>query len=373
MLIDVLIEISVNSRFIKYYENLGYIIPTYINKQGKTVYDRKGKLLVKQSDFQKQSNKTVSVLCDYCGVEYKISLDNRYKYFENGIIHKDSCLGCFPKKVVESNMLTYSVENVMHVNSFKEKMFETNIKKYGVKSPIQNPDVLEKMSKTSMIKYGVKYHISSSGVRTKSKAVFMKKYGVENPMQSKDVQEKTRNTNILKFGFPTPCQNRDIMEKVEKTNLDRYGNTCSLLNKDVAEKSRISMYNNGTQQCSNQQKFIHNIIGGHLNYPCDRLNLDIAFPEEMIYVEYDGGGHDLNVTLGGISRESFNTKETKRYLFLKSLGWRMIKFISPKDYLPTKEKILELFNDAKSQLCEDLHHVNILFDKNLCNYSLAKI
>jgi hypothetical protein len=64
----------------------------------------------------------------------------------------------------------------------------------------------------------------------------------------------------------------------------------------------------------------------------------------MIYVEYDGSGHELNITLGKTTKEEFELKEQRRYYALKNRGWRQIRIISRNDLLPTDVKIMELIN-----------------------------
>ena len=58
---------------------------------------------------------------------------------------------------------------------------------------------------------------------------------------------------------------RDILLKVQETNIKKYGCKWSLQNKEIRLKSKKSLYKNGTAQCSKQQLYIHNIIGGRLN------------------------------------------------------------------------------------------------------------
>lgn len=78
--------------------------------------------------------------------------------------------------------------------------------------------------------------------------------------------------------------------------------------------------------------------------------LDIAYPEEMIYIEYDGSGHDLNVKLGKTSIEKFKFNEFKRFNYLKKEKWKMIKIISKKDLLPNDELIIKLIKYCKNML-----------------------
>ena len=54
----------------KYYENLGYEMPRYINKYGKLVINQKEYIEVKVEDLPKNSMVKVFIECDYCGKKY---------------------------------------------------------------------------------------------------------------------------------------------------------------------------------------------------------------------------------------------------------------------------------------------------------------
>lgn len=109
--------------------------------------------------------------------------------------------------------------------------------------------------------------------------------------------------------------------------------------------------------------------------------LDIAFPDQFIYIEYNGGGHDLQVKLGNITKEQFNTQETKRYNYLKSKGWKLIRITSSKDYLINDIDMKLIFNQSLELLensswieinIDELVMFNNQFNKNL-NISIFKL
>lgn len=95
---------------------------------------------------------------------------------------------------------------------------------------------------------------------------------------------------------------------------------------------------------STQQKMIHGIVGGDLNYVVGTACLDIAFVENKTYIEYDGSGHNLSVILGSKSKEEFEEKEKRRRYALYRRGWKEIRIISKKDRLPNENCILNIFN-----------------------------
>lgn len=129
-------------------------------------------------------------------------------------------------------------------------------------------------------------------------------------------------------------------------------------------KQAKSLYENGNVACSNQQKYLNNLFGGKLNYPIGKYNVDICFPEEKIYIEYDGGGHDLRVKLNLLTYDEFNKKEISRNYYLMRRGWKQIRIISSNDKLPSDGKLLYLLNYARDYLNLGHHYIIFDIDKN---------
>lgn len=146
------------------------------------------------------------------------------------------------------------------------------------------------------------------------------------------------------------------------------------------ERIQKTMYKHGTQQCSSQQKYLHDLIGGELNYPLNSSTLDIAFPEEKFYIEYDGSGHDLSVKLGNVTQEEFDKKEKNRRYALYKLKWNEIRIISRKDNLPNNEMLLKMisfsknyFNTGHSWIVFDIDYKNVKSSQFDMNYEYGQI
>lgn len=197
----------------------------------------------------------------------------------------------------------------------------------------------------------------------KAKEIGLLIHGVENRSWSDEARQKRVNTNIKKYGTEYTLSNKEVRDKIKNTNLLKYGDENPMRNNEVKNKNRNSRINgelnNKGIPVSRQQKYFHDVLGGEINYPVDRLYLDIAFPENNIYIEYQGSGHDLSIQLNKISANEFDKKEMKRYYFLKNRGWKMIEIISKSDHVPAKEKILEMISYAKEKLKESSY---IVFD-----------
>ena len=66
------VEITLNVKQIKYYEDLGYEIPRYFHKHNGLCVKRGTKILVKVEDLSKNSHVKIKVKCDCCDKEYEI-------------------------------------------------------------------------------------------------------------------------------------------------------------------------------------------------------------------------------------------------------------------------------------------------------------
>ena len=174
-----------------------------------------------------------------------------------------------------------------------------------------------------------------------------KKYGVYVASQSDIFKEKTRKTNLERYGAENVMRSSQIKERLQQSNLCKYGVLCTLQVPEVKEKVLQSYYKNGTQKTSKQQLYLHSLYGGEINYPISYYATDICFPEEKLVIEYDGGGHDLRVTLGRLTQEEFNQKEIIRNNIIKREGYKQMRIISTKDLLPSDTILLQMLTQAK--------------------------
>lgn len=151
-----------------------------------------------------------------------------------------------------------------------------------------------------------------------------------------------------------------------------------LLSKDKCkfcriEKRRKVFLKLDKASCSTQQKYLHNLLGGELNYPCKKYFLDIAFPDDMIYIEYNGGAHDRKVKIGEMSEECFIKKETERNEFLYKLGWRKIEINSKNDYIAQDNIILNEIHKAKRSFNKGCFYYFINFNSKIMDEKFGKL
>lgn len=304
MLIEEEFEIKINNKNINYFRNLGYEV------------SMRDVITVPTSQLSKGSHVKVLVQCDYCEEKFR-RIYKDYLKFKGKLIDKDACKKCRPQKAKENNMAKYGVESIRHVEEINNKIKETNIERYGVETPFE-----------------------SEKIREKGKQTTLKMYGVDNFFKVPNFKEIQEASMLKKYGYRRWTDNPELLKK-------------------ATEKYVKTMYENGTAPASRQQVYINDVLGGVLNYPYSRLMLDIAFPEEKIYVEFQGSGHDLDVQLGKMSEEQFKKKDINRYYFMKREGWKMIEIISANDMLPYPYKLLEILEYSRSVLKDSSY---IVFD-----------
>lgn len=83
-LLNTEVMIGINSSNVKYYENLGYIIPKHLDSHKKMRYKNGTKINVKIDDLQHGSGVKLDAMCDNCRKEYIISYNNYVRSNHNG-------------------------------------------------------------------------------------------------------------------------------------------------------------------------------------------------------------------------------------------------------------------------------------------------
>lgn len=364
-------------------------------------------LEVKVEDLSFCSTALVETTCDYCGklrqpikyVDYNAQTKNGTK--------KCCCVDCAKFKREESMLAKYGNKNPMAVPELAKKRNETNLRKYGSISPSGNAEVREKQKATLMANYGVENPSLSKEIQDKRKQTFIERFGVENPLlnsdvkervlktiferygvenvsQNKEIQDKRTQTFIEHFGVSAPLQNKECFEKLKQTNLDKYGVESVFQLEETRQKAKQTNlkrygYENPMQspeflekwfakngsnfvKTSNQQRYLCNLYNGILNYPFKCFALDVYLPEDKLDIEFDGSGHRMSVSLGGVTEEEFEKKELYRNVALNKEGYKQMRIISIKDKLPSDKKLLEMFDFACNYFSLYPHHSWIEFN-----------
>lgn len=316
MLISKSVIIKWNGRNREWYQSKGY--GEYLHSQP---FD------VDIKDLMPTSPIKVEVSCDYCG---EISLKKYLNYIvARKEVEIDCCIKseCQNKKREAVLFHRHGVTNAQGLDWVKSKTESTMMSKYGVKNPMDIDGVKDKLIANNLEKYGVPYHT-----------------------QTMEWKDKVKLSNLEKYGVEHVTQLQEVKDRIAETNLIKYGNTHALSNPEIKAKSIKTKFKNGTGISSTQQRLLNKVIGGELNYPYYGAMLDIAFPNEKLYLEYNGGGHWLSVKLGDETIEEFEERNRRRWYSLYRDGWKEIRITSLKDKLPSDDKLIEMFNTAKSKL-----------------------
>ena len=323
------VEVKVNGFTAGYYETLGYKIPmkkasksTYKRHKKEFVYDTSKTITVKVKDLPKNSDTYVDVLCDMCKEK---SMSVRYADYNKAMESTGSyvCKDCSYIKKEQTNIARYG-DFYVKTEEFKKKRLETCLSKFGVESPLQNKEIMNKVRSTNL-----------------------ERYGCASPSQVPEFKEKAKFTILEHFGVNCASKSEKVKEKIRMTNLQRYGVPYTQQSPEVRAKANETLCKNGNQKTSKQQLYLYSLYGGELNYPISYYAVDICFPEEKIYLEYSGGGHDLRVTLGRLTQEEFDKREIIRNNILKKEGYKKIEIVSKKDHLPSDQVLFQMLLDAK--------------------------
>jgi len=189
----------------------------------------------------------------------------------------------------------------------------------------------------------------------------------------KCIEKKKIETCKKNFGTKYPSQSEEVKQKMIESRIESLGVPWAMQNKNVKKKTKKSLYKNGTAPYSKQQLYLCNLLNGKLNYPIDNCSVDILLDHNIV-IEYNGGGHDKNVHAGVIARKEFEEKERKRDYFIKSQGYKIIKIISPRDYLPPDDKLIELISNAIKFMKENnTNHYNIEFGDKINDKKYGKL
>lgn len=342
MILDQIVEMTMRGPAVSYYRAKGYNF-----RYGETIE-------VAITDLPHQSNKMIHVKCDYCNSEQLIS----YCTYNDNIKKHDGkygCRLCAGPRIQESIIKKYGKSHML-VPEIIKKQKQTNMLRYGVEHAAQNADIKEKAKQTCIEKYGVKAATCNAQIREKVRKTTIERYGKEGVTTLPEFEEKRKATNLNKYGVEYVLQSKTVQEKSRQTMLNKYGVENCMQNKSIREKAQQTLYCNQSQQVSAQQLYLHELYQGELNYPCSYYSLDIYLPRYNLDIEYNGGGHTLQVKLGDITEEEFNQKEIIRSVQLKRQGVNQFTIISRKDWLPSDSILLRMLQDTISYLSSTNHH-----------------
>lgn len=356
MILDEFVEMRLNQRNMRYYEDKGYKIPKHIDKNNNLVGIVGETIMVNVKDLPPKSNLNINVECDVCHLPKVLSFANYQKSIN--ILGFYACSKCKGKKL-SIIIKNYSDEKKKEIF---EKMQETYKANHGNYPFSQAPDSLDKKEHTLCDKYSVNHQMKAECIREKVNQTNLKKYGATRAIGLPEYREKAKVTNLLRYGVEYASKSQYIKDKIRNTNMIRYGIPTSLVSEETMVNNVIRRFENGGCPSSIQQRYVCCLYDGILNYPLVYYNLDIALPSEKLDVEYDGGGHMLSVKLGTETEQEFFYRTIYRRVRLKKEGWHIMRIISLKDNLPSDAILLEMLNFARQFFADNPERSWIEFD-----------
>lgn len=355
------VEVKISGLNYQWYVDRGYTFEKeyFTRSDGKPGAKFKP-IIVKVEDLKPNSRIYVDVVCDKCGDTKSI----QYASYTQAINRSGEyyCIHCNKYHREQTCIEKFGTAHPAQLPEMKEKSKQKCLEKYNVEYAICSPQVREKVIQSNIKHWGVENVSQSEIIKEKKRQKSIEKFGTENVLQVPEIREKIRITNHMKYGYDNAIENPKIREKAKQTNLNNWGYENVFSSPEIISKIHQTMHKNNNFECSSQQKYIFDLLGGELNYPINRYMLDIAFPDENIYIEYNGSGHFLCVKLGHCSQEEFNQKEIIRNNILKRRGWKKIEIISSNDKLPSDEILLQMLDISKQYFKDYPKHSWISWD-----------
>ena len=259
-------------------------------------------------------------------------------------------------------MNRFGTKSALESDVVKAKIKATVQSKYGVDHYSKTSEYKEKFTATMNQRYGVSHAAQSPEFKKKMANTLYERYGYYNSQQCPSIREKTIETNRSKYGVSYPSQRKEFKDIVRKNSIKKYGVENPAQLPEVRRKIALTLSQNNTVATSKQQLYIHNLYGGELNGVVSYYNCDIVFRDEKLICEVDLGGHDLCVKIGASTEKEFKRKEYVRDRNIKSEGFRIIRIISRKDYLPSDTILLQMLQYARDFFTQNPDRSWISFD-----------
>lgn len=359
-LLDCNVIIKITNRNAKFYKELGYEVKR--TKEAQT-------LVVKNKDVNPTSGSNIYVMCDYCG---KIFQTRAIDFYKRNSIKKVACSNCiwfktsetiqekygckcytqtaeYKEKTKKTSQQKYGSDYFISSDAWKNKAAQVFLERYGVTSYAKTEECKEKTKNTVRKKFNCDYVSQNEDVKRKQKETLQRKYGVDCYFQASDFKKKSIETSLKRYGTIFPSQSNQIKEKTKQSCLEKYGVTSYTKTAENRERCRTQLQKQGCLQSSKGQELICEIVGGKINSPFHGFFLDVLY-EDWLDIEYNGGGHDLQVKLGQTTQEDFNKKEARRSAAILSYGLKQLILINEQDQLLDEAKLTLMLFEAIEEL-----------------------
>ena len=318
------IEIFWNPRNKNYFQGKGYVF----TKIGEP-------FLVNIEDLQKTSHKEDIAICDYCKIEFKVSITNYTRSTKNN--GKIACSKCRHKKTQETMVKRYGKAFSYQIEEFKSKGKQTCVEKYG-EHFMQNEEIRCRVKETLIKNYGVYVPLKSEEIRQRFKDTCMSKYGVKHPMQIETFKEKRIKTFLEKYGVVNPMKLKEVVDKAKNTCIIRYGGESSQCDPEIRRKSVETLKKHGRIRVSSlEQKLFDMIISIFGKENCFQQYLFGSYTYDCL-LNYNGIKIDIEYDGWYWYKDRIEQDKARdRYSILNNI--KVLRYQSNGE-LPTKEQII---------------------------------
>ena len=203
--------------------------------------------------------------------------------------------------------------------SIRKKVRETNLKRYGVDNPSKSEEVKNKIRNTLSEKYGG-VGFGSKVIFDKAKDTNLERYGDEYANRTHKVREKIHNTNIERYGG-TGFASEELKEKCKQTLIEKYGESNVNKITPIKEKINNSVRNRTLKNDSNILDILYDENGNKLfKVKCSNPNCTLC--NEKYFITFAGiyGNRKANKLDVCTTSNPLNTiSRTNIELFIRNL------------------------------------------------------
>jgi len=342
MILDKEVKLSISSKNIEHYLELGYKIKNC------------DKITVPIEHLTEGSNVIINVQCDICEKKYTIKY---YRYLENYNKYQIfTCQKCNVVKREKTCLTLYGETNVSKIENVKSKRKKTMTERFGVEHALQSKELKEKSHQTNLNNHNGKYSSTIDEIKEKSINTSIERYGEKYPNQTDEIKKKISKNlkKVLKL---------KTLDKYKKINIIETGETDYTFLCDCSENHEFKinkhlLYNRmklGTKLCTICNSVDSQISGRQLMifdavkeiyskeiilndrktiYP---KHLDLYLPDLKIAIEFNGTYWHSEV----YRDENYHKN---KYLICKSKGIRLFQ-IWEYDWLHKQDIIKSLLQE----------------------------
>lgn len=356
-LITTEVEVELNGRNIKYYEDKGYIIPKNINKNGKETFKRV-KIIVKVKNLQDGSTAKVNIECDKCGELLEGVSWNNYKRgisTNNGKYYCKACSHGYRKSI-----------------SFYDWCY-TNLSK-------EIADII-------MLRWDYELNIDKNGKKLSPKDVSHSSHGINNRKNDgkgywfKCLDHPEHKSELKYINAFTGGQKGSLDCAMCKIIFNTHPYLVHFfVNKEDAYKYSYGSFKKALVKCP-ECGYEKDITIAHLvkhGFGCNRCGDGISFPEKVLFNVLE----QLNIHFKSqLAKTTFKWCDKYRYDFYinkingicevhgiqhyeetsKKSKWNTLKYIQEND---NNKKLLAMNNGISNYIIINCSHSNIEWIKN---------